>query len=369
MFPLSKSAPLLRSAYALGALSLFLSVGIAKANDTTPIPTITGNVGIELQNDYAFSSDDPTEEFNNLSTTIEPSIKVGFTKEFSINTGLVFEQVQEPAVKGDDRFFDDQGLYVQTLTMDYQTDALHLSAGKMGVNFGRAWDATPGVFGTDLAEEYELSENLGALAAYTFDLGASGRHTFSGQVFTADTSILAESAFARRTKTREGDGGPGNTGDLTSFGFAIDGSDIAAVKGLSYHAAYAHRANGTAGGAGENRAAFFTAYDFAIGDTLQIQPLAEYVHIGDASGVRDQDQRYITVGVGFNYDAWNAALSGTFKKTDPATGTSTNEEHLQVSAGYAWSNGLGLDVGYKRTRNGGTDTDTFGTLLTYGFDF
>lgn len=369
MFPISKPVPFQHPAYAVGALSLFLAVGVAQADDTTPIPTITGSVGIELQNDYAFSSDDPTEEFNNLSTTIEPSIKVGFTKEFSINTDLAFEQVQEPPVKGDDRFFDDQGLYVKTLTMDYQTDAVHLSAGKMGVNFGRAWDATLGVFGTDLAEEYELAENLGGLAAYTFDLGTSGRHTFSGQVFTLDTSGLAESAFTRRKKTREGDGGTGNTGDLTSFGFAIDGNDIAAVKGLTYHAAYTHRANGTEGEVGEDMFAAFTSYDFVIGDMLMVQPLAEYVHISDAGGTRDQDQRYVTVGVGFNYDAWNAALSGTFKNTDPAAGASTKEENLQVSAGYAWSNGIGLDAGYKRTRNGGTDTDTFGTLLTYGFDF
>ncbi len=368
MLPVKKSAASRHQTCVLAVLSVVLSAGAAHAEDTQ-VPKISGGVAVELQNDYAFSSDDPTEEFNNLTLTIEPSIKIAFTKEFSINTGLVLEQVQEPPVKGDDRFFDDQGLYVEVLTMDYQTNTLHFSAGKMHVNFGRAWDATPGIFGTDLTEEYELAENLGALAAYTFDLGESGKHTVSGQVFTADTSGLAESAFTRRQRPREGDGGPGNTGDFTSIGFSLDGGDVTAMKGLTYHAAYAHRANGTAGRPDESRAALFAAYDFTIANTVQIQPLAEYVQINDAGGNQDQDQSYITVGVGINYDAWNAAVSGTFKKTAPTTGTSIDEEHLQVSAGYAWSNGLGMDVGYKRTRNGGTDTDTFGTLLSYGFDF
>lgn len=370
MFPYAKSVSITHITCAVCALSLVNFANPAIADEANKnIPKISGDVAMELQNDYAFSSDDPTVEFNNLTAKAEAGLNVAFTKEFSINAGLVFEQVQEPPVSGDDRFFDDQGLYVEALTMDYQTDTLHLSAGKMGVNFGKAWDVTPGVFGTDLAEEYELAENLGALAAYTFDLGTAGTHAITAQVFTADTSSLAESAFTRRVKTREADGGPGNTGDLTSFGFALDGGNFATIEGLEYHAAYAHRANGTAGAPGEDRFALYAAYDFAISDAISMQPLAEFVHIGDAGGTRDQDQRYVTVGIGFGYDAWNAAVSGTFKTTDPAAGSATDEEHLQVSAGYAWSNGLGLDLGYKRTRNGGTDTDTFGTLLTYGFEF
>ena len=35
----------------------------------------------------------------------------------------------------------------------------------MAVNFGTAWDATPGVYGTDLAEEHEMAENIGLLAS------------------------------------------------------------------------------------------------------------------------------------------------------------------------------------------------------------
>lgn len=369
MFPLSKSVFSPCLACALGAVSLALPASTAQADDTTNKPVISGSVAMELQNDNAFSSDDPNGEFNALSATIETGIKVGFTKEFSINTGLVMEPVQDPSVSGDDRFFDDQGLYVEALTMDYETDSIHLSAGKMGVNFGRAWDATPGVFGTDLAEEYELAEYLGFLAAYTQDFGAAGSHTVTAQTFTADTSMFAESAFTRRSKTRTADGGPGNTGDLTSFGFALDGGEFAAVQGFSYHAAYAHLANGTAGAPGEDRYAIGADYTFDIAGTVQIQPLVEFVYIDDAGGNAGQEQTYTTIGAGFTYEGWNAALSGTFKSTDPAAGNTVDDEHLQVSAGYAWENGLGLDVAYKRTRTASVDTDTVGTLLSYGFEF
>ena len=74
-------------------------------------------------------------------------------------------QIQQPAIEDDDRVFDDLGLFVEVLTLDYETAAVHLSGGKMAVNFGTAWDATPGVYGTDLAEEHEMAENIGLLAS------------------------------------------------------------------------------------------------------------------------------------------------------------------------------------------------------------
>ncbi len=92
----------------------------------------------------------------------------------------MLEQVQAPPVAGNDRVFDDQGFFVEVLTLDYEDGPVHLLGGKMHVNFGNAWDVTPGVFGTDLAEEYEMADNM-ASAALIALISAKGERTRWGR--------------------------------------------------------------------------------------------------------------------------------------------------------------------------------------------
>jgi hypothetical protein len=356
-------------AFIFGFVIQLSTPGGARAEDNVFIPKISGSVAFEFQNDLAFSSDDPTEEFNNAFIKIEPGIALTFTREVSINAGLVLEQVQAPAADGSDRTFDDQGFFVEVLTLDYQTEQLHISGGKMHVNFGKAWDSTPGVFGTDLAEEYEMAENIGLLGALSHEFGDGGKHTLTAQTFFLDTSGLAESAITRRKKTREGDGGPGNTGDFSSYALSLDGGNFPDLPGFSYHAAYVHHANDTATADNESRYALGASYEFKLPGDIAVQPMFEYISFSDADGAADQDRSYATAAFAFSYGDWSAAISGTFKETEAADGTETNEEQLQISAGYAFPLGIGLEVAYKRARNAGVDTDIFGTLLTYGLNF
>ena len=354
---------------ALSAFAAVLAAVPARAGEGAFSPKISGSVAFELQNDLAFSSDDPAEEFNSLSPKIEPGLTLSLTDTLSVNAGLVLQAVQAPPVAGDDRVFDDLGFFVEGLTLDYESGPVHLSGGKMHVNFGNAWDVTPGVYGTDLAEEYEMAENIGLSAAFSNELGAGGNHTLTAQTFFLDTSGLAESAFTRRKKTRQAAGGPGNTGDFLSFALSLDGGDIPAMPGFRYHAAYVFHADDTAGAGDESRFAVNGAYEFALPGDITAQPFVEYVHFDDADGVRGQDRGYLTAALAFGYGDWNMALSGTFKETEAADGTETREQQLQVSAGYAFPIGVGLDLAYKRARNAGVDTDVFGTLLSYGLEF
>ncbi len=356
-----------QAAVAAGVVMAFALPAVSDEQNT--YPRLSGSVSIELQNDYAFASDTESEEFNSLSATIEPSFTLGLSKQFSINTGLVFEPVQSPPVAGDNRFFDDQGLYIETLTLDFTDGPVHLSGGKMGVNFGKAWDITPGIYGTDLAEEYELAENIGLKAAFSHDFGHAGTHTLTTQTFFADTSIFAESAFARRKKTRQHDGGPGNTGDFSSYALALDGHDFQVLPGLDYHLAFVHRGNDTTGAEDEQRYAAGASYQIDLSKEIIMTPMAEYAVIQDAGGTKDQENAYFTAALGGSYKQWNAAVSTTLKEAEAPSGTTTDTEQYQISAGYAFENGFALDVAYKRTRNAGIDTDTVGTLLSYAVSF
>ncbi len=260
---------------------------------------------------------------------LEPGLTVGLTDQLSVNAGLVLQPVQDPAVAGDDRVFDDQGFFVEVLTLDYEAVPVHLFGGKMHVNFANAWDVTPGVYGTDLAEEYEMAENIGLGGAYSFETGEARTHTITAQTFFLDTSGLAESAFTQRKKTREGDGGPGNTGSFKSFAVSLDGGNIAALKGFSYHAAYVHHTNDTVSAENESRFAVNGAYEFALPGDITAQPSVEYVRFDDADGTQDQDRTYLTAALAFTYGDWNMAFSGTFKETEAADGTETDESNCR----------------------------------------
>jgi hypothetical protein len=341
----------------------------ALAEESGFAPKFSGSLSFEIQNDLAFSSDDEAEEFNTLFATVEGAFTLTLTDRISVNAELVFNPVVASAATGDDRLFENQGLFVEVLTLNYEAGPLHLSGGKMHVNFANAWDVTPGVFGTDMAEEYEMAENIAIGGAFTGDLGSGGRHTLSAQTFFLDTSGLAESAFTRRPKPRGADGGPGNTGDFSSFAIALDGGEFAALSGFRYHAAYVYQANETVGGESEHRFAVNGSHEFPLTGNITAQPFVEYVLIDDADGTAGQERSYLTAALGFTYGDWNAALSRTFKENKVANGGTTDEEQLQVSVGYVFPNGIGLAAAYKRVRNAGVDTDVFGTLLSYTLEF
>ncbi|MBT7942803.1 MAG: hypothetical protein HN719_05535, partial [Alphaproteobacteria bacterium] len=91
--------------------------------------------------------------------------------------------------------------------------------------------------------------------------------------------------------------------------------------------------------------------------------------INNADGTAGEERTYLTAALGFTYNAWNAAVSGTLKEIDPANGGTTQEEQYQASVGYTFPIGIGFDVAYKRARNAGVDTEVFGTLLSYSLEF
>jgi hypothetical protein len=45
-----------------------------------------------------------------------------------------------------------------------------VQTGKLNPGFGVAWDKAPGIYGTDLAEDYEISERISVVG--TWQVGA-----------------------------------------------------------------------------------------------------------------------------------------------------------------------------------------------------
>lgn len=342
------------------------------AMDETFKPGISGEISFEVQNDWAYHSDDKDTDVNTLTTTIEPYIVLSVTEHLAFETGLVLEQVQDPD-PNDDTAFDNHGAYVEQLKVTYNRDNFGVEAGKFNPSFGVAWDLAPGVYGTDFAEDgYETAEKIGGGAHYTFEGEKTGAHTLTGNTYFSDTTFLSDSTITKRGELRESDGGVGNTEDFSSYSVTLDGENVAGVEGFGYHLGYRHQGAGDADPAGtnnENAYAVAAFHTFDITDSTQAFVLGEYVHIADSEG-SDDNLNYLTTSLQLTFDEhWNIAGSYTNRDRDVAGGNDIDDYMAQLSAGYAFDNGIGVDLGWKIANEDGIDTETLGLLLTYGYEF
>ena len=75
---------------------------------------LSGELTVEFQNDNNIDSDDPDAELSDLYNTTELAAELTINHFLSGHTSLTFEPVLDPD-PGDDRFFEDQGLYAEEL--------------------------------------------------------------------------------------------------------------------------------------------------------------------------------------------------------------------------------------------------------------
>lgn len=352
----------------VAAVLLAASIAAGEGGEVKSYPYISGEVAIEVQNDWTYDSDDRDAELNDLFTLTEPEIVLHITPGLSLLVHGVLEPVAAPGPR-DDRVFEDQGLFVEELHLTYATEWFSVFGGKITPNFGLGWDAAPGVYGTDFAEEgYELAEQIGLGATVTFKDERLGAHTLSASTFFTDTTVLSESAIDNRGRTRLSSGGPGNTEDLSSFAVALDGGEISALPGFGYHIAFVLRAEGQGSTADETAIAIAASYSFSVAG-IQVLPFIEYVHFDDLAGTDGDERDFLTTSLQMVWKRWNLAVSRTGRDTDIAGGSDSDDELVQISAGYQFEFGLAIDAGWKFTEEADIDTDTFGVLLAYTIAF
>lgn len=330
-------------------------------------PFIEGELELELGNDFVFRSDDPANEINDLFFEGALGVKLGLTPIFSINGGLTAEAVEDPE-PFEDRTFGDIGLYVDTLNLQADLGNLTLLGGKFGPGFGRAWDITPGIYGTDFAEDYELSEQIGFGAAYRFETATLGTHTLGGNLFFADTTFLSDSVFTRRGRLSPDDGGAGNTERLDNFSVTLDGEDMPGLTGFSYHLGYRHLSVGLGDASDEDGFVAGLAQESELANGMVLTVNGELAYFSNAGGSLD-DALYATAGLGLVIGPWHGELAGTIREIDFDGGGSGTDYLAQISAGYTFDNGLDLSLGYGYTREDTIDSHFVGLRLAKSFEF
>lgn len=351
------------------ALAIFQSLPARADNEeeAATYPFVDGELELSLGNDNLFSSDDPGNRINDLFPEAALAAQFHFTPGLLLNLGLTLEPVLDP-LPFEDRFFGDVGLYVDTLSLQADMGNFSFTAGKFGPGFGRAWDNTPGIWGTDFAEDYELAEQIGFGASYAIETGTAGTHTIGANVFFADTTVFSDSLFTRRGRVSTADGGAGNTGRLDNFSVTLDGADFPSLPGFSYHLGYRHLSAGLGDLGSENGFVGGIAQETELASGLVLAVSGEVAHFVNFGGTLDR-ATYFTPGLSLAGEHWHGEVAGTVRRINFDGGGAQTDYLAQISAGYTFDNGIDISAGYAFVRADDIRNHVVGVRLSKTFEF
>lgn len=340
----------------------------AKAAPEETYPRIESTIAVEIQNDYTTKSQDPGAEINDLFNTTEVETAIHFNKLFSLHSLIVLEPVLDPT-PFDDRTFEDHGAFLENLFLKFESGPVAIFAGKFNPSFGTAWDAAPGIYGVDFAEDYELAERIGGGIALTHQ-NEYAKHVLNVNIFAADTSVLSNSIFTKRGRTRHRDGGPSNTRSPESFSVTLDGSDVMKLPGFSYHLGFRYQEMGLGDPEDERGYVAGIQKEFDLGSDQKLTLLGEVVYLEYVDATMD-NRWYFTGSAEFTTGPWNASISHTSRETDVNAGPDVDDELTTASAGYEIQQGalkgVSLSIGGKRVEEDGVRSYVLGFLIAKEF--
>lgn len=308
---------------------------------------VSAEITIEIQNDYNFESDDPLAEFNDTFATITGAFSYSFGAGSSINATALIEPVRDPT---DDRFFEDHGFYFEELFYAHEFRGVEFILGKYNPAFGFAWDAAPGIYGVDFAEDYQILERLGAAVNIPV-LG--GDHVFQFAVFQADRTILSDSVGTERGQTNILSGGVSNTNGPESFSATLTGE----FGDTAYNLGFQHQARGVGDVRDQNGVVGGVIHSFN-----SFEMLGEVAFLHGFEGTPN-DALYVTTGV--SVPIGPVSLSGVFSLRDIET--MPTDRLFTVAGEIELLDNVTASLGYRFGDEGGADTQTLGTLIVVEF--
>ena len=297
----------------------------------------------EIGVDSTVTSDDPADELTDNYASLSLAFEAGVANSITLFGEATLESVTDAA--------DTRHLYVNELGLRFDLAAGELSVGKVSPTFAAAWDAAPGFYGTSLAEDYELSEVIGA----TFDMpvAASGG-LLSFALFYADDTAFSDSLGTKRGRNTTADGGAGNTGKLNNVAlqYTQEMGDTTYWVGARFLTA------GESDLSDEKGAVIGMAHDFGNGFDL----IAEVAYFGGFVGT-GEDSTYATLGGSYVQGPW--AYSASYTGIDNTA--NGYDDLITVGVDYTFENDMSLGGGVGFYDVGGDDFTTVGASLVIPF--
>ncbi len=300
-----------------------------------------GAVETRLKSDQVLNRAGGAPAYNNTFVEVDLGLYANFGQHFSVVGLFKLEQLRSEPFTG---AFRNEGAYVEQLYGTARFDPVEIYAGKIHPHFGIAWDATPGLYGTDFAEDYELVEKLGFGISVALPL--PGRHRLAFEAFFADISFLSTSVFTRPMagdpnatrlgRARYGDGGVSNTGRPDNFAVSLEGGRIPDLPGFSYALGWSYQRGSEAGGELDEMGwVAGMIWEIPLNRRMTITPLVEVAGFRNFQGT-DQRALYATVGAELRLPlGWAVAAFGTLKDlSESATLSNRTDYQLGASVSY-----------------------------------
>ena len=376
--------------------TFFLLFGSITAHATSFEPKFSSGLVAEVEGQSTFSSDleeasDDSEltveDDSSATLRVELTPEVKFGESIAVDATLIAEQVVMPEAEAlaEGSYFEDHGVFVETLELHYTLEGATVSAGKFNPNFGSAWEHGRGIWSENLAQEYELTEKLGFGVSYAYSNPQFGTHTVGYSTFYSDTALDTSFVTEREEVDADDVSIPGNTEEFfSSYLFSIDGSDAFGLAGLSYHLSYRSLANPSEDEDldSETGIAANIGYKVNTGEGMTTDLLLEYVSIKNVGLSLDddgmtlderQDRSYLSASVVQTIlENWNVTVGYTVRSDSIEDSDEDAEKQtlLQLSAGYTIVPGLTLDAGWLKMSDVEENASSeLGASLRYSVQF
>lgn len=293
--------------------------------------------------------------YSDLNPNLDTAISFETGNGFAINADITVEPMTDPQ-PGQNRAFSDIGAYFSTLNLSYTTDEFSILAGQFEPNFGRAWDVAPGLYGSFLAEDYGLSDRLGAEGSYYFN-GGGFHNQLTASVFTLDRTFLSGSLGTNRDLNNINNGGAGNTNGISSGVLTLTGCQGADADAcyddgkLGYQLGVLFQREGKGDYGNELGLVGSLNKTIKTGDEQDVKLLAEVAYFNNFEGT-DSDVLYATASAAYDISDYTLSLTGTQRVGLNYAGD--NQTFVDASAVYnlnpdytiageAWSVGVSYD--------------------------
>lgn len=168
---------------------------------------------------------------------------------------------------------------------------------------------------------------------------------------------------------------------------ALEGAAIPVVEGFTYHFGYSDQKQGVDGVSRERGYVASATYRVELRSDIAFYPLLEWARFRNVAGNPGEtdedtgettnpriDRTYLTLSGQMVYSpqeagTWNAAVSWTRRETERDDADQPRDSLFQLSAGFRFVFGLGIDVGWAQIKEDDETSKSVGAMITYNYEF
>lgn len=354
----------------------------------------SNNLVLDLNFNDNYRTSDSRNEYNETTARARFFSRYEFKNNFSLNSQIdliPFYKADEASRRnalaqgGGDRSFEDGGIQLRQLNLQYDNKKYAAIAGKMNLNYGRAWNWNRGIWSYELANNYRQADKIGFGGVYRAgDAKKTGQYNFGLSFFKNDRKYLHNALITRDDQIANK---AGDESLFESYAAAMDVNfDFGEKEKLYYHFGYLnlavnkHRTN-VSGTKAEDQKGFVASmnYLYPVIENYDIDALVEFNQFKNIDGNSGAAENYLTANIinkFFTNYLLTLSYSERFSKVENQS--RLNQQLSEISVGYEFKKNAFFDrfiiqTGYKNMRNNYYSSlesnNSFGVLLRYYKNF